>query len=114
MFGDRLKALRNALGLKQAEMAHRLHVDTSTYYRWEHKAHPPTHVIERIAKAFEVDAWDWMRTEEPEAIGATSDPKVIHLNAGRQEQHSEVLRLLGRMVDLAEWLMRRSRGGKGG
>lgn len=64
MFGDRLRALRNELGLKQAEMARRLHVDTSTYCRWEHKTHPPTHAIARIAQTFGVAAWAWMREEE--------------------------------------------------
>jgi hypothetical protein len=43
---------------------------------------------------------------------------VIHLNTDvdkqEQEAHSVGLRLQGRMVDLGEWLMRRSRGGKGG
>ena len=117
MFGDKLKALRNELGLKQAEMAHRLHGDTSTYCRWEHKTHPPTHAIERIAKTFEVDAWAWMRGEE-EVPEAAPGPKVVHLNteADKQDQDAQSvgLRLLGRMVDLAEWLMQRSRGGKGG
>lgn len=39
----------------------------------------------------------------------------MNTEADKQDQdaHSVGLRLLGRVVDLAEWLMRRSRGGKG-
>jgi transcriptional regulator with XRE-family HTH domain len=121
MFSEELKALRTRLGLTQQAMADRLHMERSTYCRLEHKEHPPAHVVERISKEFHVDAWSWLRPEEP----ATPEPgpRVVHLRNDEAHEDSEerrwrlrALDLLARITDLVEGIVKISgrRGGGGG
>lgn len=118
MFSEELKALRIRLGLTQQAMADRLNVDRSTYCRWEHTERPPAYVLERISKEFEVDAWNWVRPEEP----ATTEtgPRVVHLRNEEAEEDNEerhwrlrALDLLARITDLVEGIVK-SPGKRGG
>ena len=63
-----------------------------------------------------MDAWSWMRADEPLATEPDPFPKLVYMNAEmakqEPEEHGAGMRLLGRMMDLAEWLMRRSNGGE--
>lgn len=56
-----------------------------------------------------------MRADEPLATEPDPFPKLVYMNAEmakqEPEEHGAGMRLLGRMMDLAEWLMRRSNGG---
>jgi len=120
MFGNKLKFFRHELGLKQSEMADLLHVDTSTYCRWEHREHPSIHVIARITKTFRVNAWEWVKPMEDPAIPSPG-PRVVHFQqAGLADAKDARWRtkaedLVGRIIDLLEHLdedpgRRRSKG----
>jgi transcriptional regulator with XRE-family HTH domain len=124
MFSEELKALRTQLGLTQQAMADRLHVDRSTYCRWEHTEQPPAHVLERISKEFGVDAWAWMRPEEeePEKIPGAH---VVHFHPTDQKVFSDEERaesawrskavdLLSRVTELLANLITSSGKNKGG
>lgn len=47
-FGEQLKALRKQLNASHNEMADRLCIDKSTYYRWEKKEVPSAYMLERV------------------------------------------------------------------
>lgn len=120
MFAKRLKELRQDLGLTQAEMAHRLNIDASTYCRWEQKVKPPIHIIERISKQFNVDAFNWVERDNGHGSeqADVSKPRVVHFTPVQpntestdEEWRSRAVDLLGRMVDMLETLLRGSRGG---
>ncbi len=122
MFSEELKALRTRLGLTQQEMADRLNMDRSNYSRLEHKEHPPAHLLDRIHKEFQVDAWSWMRPVEPEER-EEQGPRLVHLrNAHDQEPAEEsnwrlkAVDLLGRITDLLASMIKdpSKRGGGGG
>ena len=118
MFSEELKALRTRLGLTQQAMADRLHVDRSTYCRWEHTEHPPAYVMERISKEFGVDTWSWLRPEE--TAPPEPGPRVVHLRNDEAEEDNEerhwrlrALDLLTRITDLVEGIVK-SPGKRGG
>ncbi|MFZ1693806.1 MAG: helix-turn-helix transcriptional regulator, partial [Flavobacteriales bacterium] len=105
-FGEKLKELRQRLKLNQGEMAAKLSCDVSTYCRWEHKKVPATHVIERVSKVFDVDAWAWVKPDEPETPNEQNVvPRVVHMkpredSSYKQSDDPERYRLLNRLLDL--------------
>ena len=122
MFPKELKQLRHDLGLTQAEMAHRLDIDPSTYCRWEHKDKPPAYIVERISKRFNVDASHWIdhATKETAAPDPDTKPRIVHLASAHDVDQStddnwrsKAVDLLSRMADMLETLLRGSRGGGG-
>lgn len=104
MFAHKLRSLRHKLGLKQSEMADRLHVDTSTYCRWEHNEHPSTHVIERITKTFRVDAWAWMRTEAPIPVAVVDDHTLVRNALAEMIHRTERFNVVLQAVNGAEYI----------
>ncbi len=122
MFSEELKALRKRLDLTQQCMADRLNMDRSTYSRLEHKEHPPGHLVDRICKEFQVDAWSWMRAPEP-GPNTEQGPRLVHLrhehDQGTGEENSwrhKAVDLMGRMTDLLASMIKDpgKRGGGGG
>ncbi len=117
-FGEQLKNLRRSLDLGQKETADRLNIDVSTYSRWEHKERPAAHVIERVSKVFQVDAWAWVRDEEEtvEDDVSPAGPHIVHMNNAASAQaddaqEMERLRLLNRVLDIFERVFGKMRGG---
>ncbi len=115
-FGEQLKALRKQLNVSHNEMAERLCIDKSTYYRWEKKEVPSAYMLERVKKEFDVDAWGWMR---PDGEESPSEPRLLHMRPDAvrttdEQNEAERLRLIDRMLDLFERVIGRSKGGGGG
>ena len=51
-FGQRLKAIRSALGLSQEQLARRAGLDESTVSKWEREEHKPSKKKWEDVKAF--------------------------------------------------------------
>jgi transcriptional regulator with XRE-family HTH domain len=114
-FGEQLKALRKQLNASHNEMADRLSIDKSTYYRWEKKELPSAYMLERVQKAFGVDAWGWMRPDDEES---PTEPRLLHMRPEAvrptdEQNEAERLRLIDRMLDLFERVIGRTKGGGG-
>jgi transcriptional regulator with XRE-family HTH domain len=69
-FGDRVRAWRETLGIKQAELARRSGLDTATISRIEHgkQTNPTTDTVQRLATALGITPVELMQEAAPAGL----------------------------------------------
>lgn len=82
--GQRLRAVRNHLGLNQEEFSRPLNVAASTYATWERGAKPrdvgEIELCRRVADVYHVDE-RWLQTGELPGQGQNQNWKFLNLRA---------------------------------
>lgn len=87
-FGNKLKQLRRQNDLSQQQMSEKLHIEQSTYSRYETgKAVPNGDIIMRVANIFNVTP-DWLMQPENNHItfeGGSANNVTAVINQGTQQ-----------------------------
>ena len=100
-FGDRVAGAREALGLKQGELARRIGVRTETLQSWEDdRAEPRANRLSTMAGVLNVSLV-WLLTGEGEGI---DEPALEQVPAGVTEILVEMRQLRGQIARAADRL----------
>lgn len=111
-FGDRIAGAREALGLSQRDLAHRLGVRAETLRGWEEdRTEPRSNRLQMLAGILNVSI-RWLLTGEGDGVAAPSDgagaefrimvTEVRDLRADMARASERLSRLERRLVELAE------------
>jgi transcriptional regulator with XRE-family HTH domain len=96
-FGRKLRALREAHGVSQAELAHALHVSPAYLSALEHgrRGKPIAGLIHQINERFGL-IWD--EAEEMARLARLSHPRVVVDTAGLSPEATELANTLARRI----------------
>ena len=110
LIGDRIKELRNKLGLSQTELGNKIETDGSVISRWEtNKARVSQRYIVKLAKALGTST-DYLLGEKNESLSSGVDP-VANDESGKRliikngslyinlPENSEGFRVLDKLLD---------------
>jgi transcriptional regulator with XRE-family HTH domain len=88
--GDRLRALRLARGLTQAELAHRAHVRERQIIRWETGQHSPRIAsVSALARVLKVPVSELLSADDK--ADEEGDPVLVLLDAIRLIVRAEIV-----------------------
>ena len=110
LIGDRIRELRNKLGLSQSELGDKIETDGSVISRWEtNKARVSQRYIVKLAKALGTST-DYLLGEKNESVSSGVDP-VVSDESGKRliikngslyinlPENSEGFRVLDKLLD---------------
>lgn len=108
-FGEKIRALRDARGITQRQMAKDLHVSSAYLSALEHghRGKPGPGFIMQIAEYFDL-IWD--EGEELKHLAQLSNPRVVVDTAGLSPKATELANLLASAIqdldeDTIEWIL---------
>ena len=96
-FGERLRALREARGIKLKDMAEALGVSSTYLSALEHgrRSKPSWSFVQRVIHYFNI-IWD--EADELQRIADVSDPKIVIETAGLSPRATELANRLAREI----------------